>query len=249
MRHIKAFVLCGGEGKRLRPITYYLQKTMIPIGTRQKPLLEYIIRLLKFHDLKDITLLVNFRAAQIQSHFEDGKRFDVKINYVKDSESLKGTGGSLISAFKHKAFNEDDTILVYYGDILSNFNLRELVNFHVKMKGAATVALASGFVVRVGLADLEEDNRIRGFIEKPQLEKPVSVGILAFEGKALKDFQMLAEKNETFDLMGDILPYLIRMGRPVYGYVSKDFWYDIGSTEAYEKLDKEKVEEAMSFLF
>jgi len=222
---------------------------MIPIGTRQKPLLEYIIRLLKFHDLRDITLLVDFRAAQIQSYFEDGKRFDVKINYVKDSESLKGTGGSLINAFKHKAFNEDDTILVYYGDILSNFNLKELVGFHVKKKGAATVALATGFVVRVGLADLEEDNRIRGFIEKPQLEKPVSVGILAFEGKALKDFQILADKNETYDLMGDILPHLIRMGRPVYGYVSKDFWYDIGSTEAYEKLDNEKVEEAMSFLF
>jgi len=249
MRRVKAFILCGGEGKRLRPITYYLQKTMIPIGTRQKPLLEYIIRLLKFHDLRDITLLVDFRAAQIQSYFEDGKRFDVKINYVKDSESLKGTGGSLINAFKHKAFNEDDTILVYYGDILSNFNLKELVNLHIKKKGAATVALATGFVVRVGLADLEEDNRIQGFIEKPQLDKPVSVGILAFEGKALKDFQILAEKNETYDLMGDILPHLIRMGRPVYGYVSKDFWYDIGSTEAYEKLDNEKVEEAMSFLF
>lgn len=222
---------------------------MIPLGTRQKPLLEYIVRLLKFHDLGDITLLVNSRAAQIQSYFEDGTRFDVKISYVKDSESLKGTGGSIINAFKHKAFNEDDTILVYYGDILSNFNLKDLVSFHVRKKGAATVALASGFVVRVGLADLEKNDKIRGFIEKPQLEKPVSVGILAFEGKALKDFQMLAEKNETSDLMGDILPHLIRLGRPVYGYVSKDFWYDIGSIEAYEKLDNKRVEEAMSFLF
>ena len=249
MGEVKAFVLCGGEGKRLRPITYYLQKTMIPIGPSQKPLLEYIVRLLKFHNITDITLLLNFKAVQVKSYFEDGRRFDVKIRYVKDSDLLKGTGGTLINAFKYKAFNEDDTILVYYGDILSNFNLKELIDLHVKKRGAATVALASGFVVRVGLADLDEDNRIRGFIEKPQLEKPVSVGILAFEGKALKDCQVLAEKNEITDLMGDILPYLIQRGKPVYGYVSKDFWYDIGSTEAYEKLDDEKVEEAMSHLF
>jgi mannose-1-phosphate guanylyltransferase len=249
MGEVKALILAGGVGKRLRPITYYLQKTMIPVGYSQKPLLEYIIRLMHFHHIDDITLLVNHKARQIKSYFEDGSRFNVKINYIKDSEALKGTGGSVINALKHRAFNNDDTILVYYGDILSNFNLKTLIDFHNKKKGAATVALASGFVVRVGLADLEEDNRIRGFIEKPQLEKPVSIGILVFTGDALMESKVLAEKNETFDLMGDILPHLIRIKKSVYGYVSKAFWYDVGSIEAYEKLDDKKVKEKMSFLF
>ncbi|MGB9134140.1 MAG: sugar phosphate nucleotidyltransferase, partial [Candidatus Bathyarchaeia archaeon] len=90
MGDAKAIVLCGGEGTRLRPITHYLQKTMIPIGHLQKPLLEYIIRLLKFHGLSDITLLVNYKAEQIQNYFGDGARFDVKVSYVHDSQSLKG---------------------------------------------------------------------------------------------------------------------------------------------------------------
>ncbi len=249
MGEVKALILSGGEGKRLRPITYYLQKTMIPIGSNQKPLLEYIIRLLHFHNINNITLLVSHRATQIKNYFEDGTRFNVKINYIKDSESLKGTGGSVINALKQKPFDDDDTILIYYGDILSNYNLKDLIDFHNQKKGAATVALASDFVVRVGLADLGEDNKIRGFIEKPQLEKPVSIGILVFTGKTLKETQVLAQKNNTIDLMGDALPYLIQTNQPVYGYISKAFWYDIGSIEAYEKLDHKKVEETMSFLF
>jgi mannose-1-phosphate guanylyltransferase len=222
---------------------------MIPVGQNQKPLLEYIVRLMHFHGLDDITLLVNYKTMQIKSYFNDGSRFNVKIKYRHDSESLKGTGGSVLHALKQESLTDDDTILVYYGDILSNFDLKALIDFHIQKKGAATVALASGFEVRVGLADLKEDNTIRGFIEKPQLEKPVSIGILAFRGDALKAAQALAEKTDTIDLMGDVLPYLIHTDKTVYGYISKAFWYDVGSIEAYEKLDKNKVEETMSFLF
>jgi len=249
MGDAKAIVLCGGEGTRLRPITYYLQKTMIPVGHSQKPLLEYIIRLLKFHGLADINLLVNYKAEQIQNYFGDGTRFDVKIRYVHDSQSLKGTGGSVYNAYSQGAFSEKDTVLVYYGDILTSMNLKDLVRFHKDKRAAATVALASGFEVRVGVADLGEDGKIKGFIEKPRLEKPVSIGILAFEGSALKKVEELVKKRQTSDLMGNIIPHMIRMGEPVYGFLSNAFWYDIGSIEAYEKLDNDKVKNATSFLF
>jgi mannose-1-phosphate guanylyltransferase len=249
MGKTKALVQTGGKGTRLRPITYYLQKTMIPIGYSQKPLLEYVVRLLRFHGITDITFLVNYKAEQIENYFDKGARFDAKIHYVHDSRLLKGTGGSVINAYKKKLFSEKGTLLVYYGDILTNMNLKELMSFHKEKDAIATVALASGFEVRVGLADVGEEGKIRGFIEKPKLEKPVSIGILVFEGIAFKYAQELVEEKRTLDLMGDIIPYLIQKGKPVYGFVSDAFWYDIGSTEAYEKLDKKKVKDAMSFLF
>ena len=248
MCNTKALVLCGGEGKRLRPITYYLQKTMIPIGYTQRPILEYIVRLLKFHGITDIAFLVNHKAEQIKNYFSEGSRFEVRIRYVYDSQLLKGTGGSVLNAYNQEAFNEKDTVLVYYGDILTNMNLKDLISFHKRKQAMATVALASGFEVRVGLANLEKDGKIQRFIEKPKLEKPVSIGILAFKGASLKAAQKLVEEKRTVDLMGDVIPHLIKMGKPVYGFVSDAFWFDVGSIEAYEKLDREKVKDAMSFL-
>jgi mannose-1-phosphate guanylyltransferase len=249
MATVKALVLCGGEGTRLRPITYYLQKTMIPIGYSQKPLLEYILRLLKYHSMTDVSFLVSYKAEQIENYFANGTRFDVNIHYVHDVESLRGTGGSAINAYQQGVFDENDTVLVYYGDILTNMDLRELLDFHSRQRAQATVALASGFEVRVGLADLGDNGKIHGFIEKPKLDKPVSIGILAFDGAALKQASESAETNQAVDLMGDIIPQLIRAGKPVYGYVSDAFWYDVGSAEAYEKLDKNTVKDTMSFLF
>ncbi|RLG73434.1 MAG: hypothetical protein DRO23_08940, partial [Thermoprotei archaeon] len=90
---VKGAVLCGGVGKRLRPLTYYFQKTMIPIGKRQKPLLEYIVKLLKYHNIKNLVLLVGYKHEQIVNYFENGERFGVKISYVVDSPEYKGTGG------------------------------------------------------------------------------------------------------------------------------------------------------------
>lgn len=249
MDNARALVLCGGEGTRLRPITYYVQKTMIPMGHAQKPLLEYIVRLLIFHGLTDIIFLVNYKAEQIQNYFGDGARFNSKIRYIRDTQFLTGTGGSVINAYKHGVFDDNDTILVYYGDILTTTNLKDLIDTHRKKDAVATVALASGFEVRVGLADLAEDGAIRGFIEKPKLEKPVSIGILAFEGAIFKDAQRLIEKRQSLDLMGDMIPQLIKEGKRVYGYLSDAFWYDVGSIEAYEKLDSKKVKDATSFLF
>jgi len=249
MSRVKGIVLCGGTGVRLRPITYYFQKTMIPIGTKQKPLLEYVVRLLKFYGINDMSFLVNYKAEQIANYFDDGLRFDVRISYIRDDPVVKGTGGSLLTAFWKGAVNTEDTILVYYGDILSNINLQEMIRFHDKKESAATVALASGFSVRVGLADVDKEGKILGFVEKPQLEKPVSIGILTLKGEIFEDMEHLMKGKHTLDLMKDVIPHLVKLGKPVYGYLSRAFWYDVGSVEAYEKLDPKLVETTMSHLF
>jgi len=241
MSKVKGLVLCGGEGTRLRPITYYFQKTMIPVGLKQKPLLEYVVRLLEFHGIEDLVFLVNYKAEQIMNYFEEGSRFNVRISYVKDDPSLRGTAGSVLNAYRQGAVNMKDTILVYYGDILTNMDLKDLLRYHRDKGSWATVALASGFTVRVGLADLDNDGKIHGFVEKPTLEKPVSVGIVVLKGKTLGDMKLLEKRD--LDLMGDVIPHLIKVGKPVYGYVSKAFWYDVLSTEAYEKLSPKLVDE------
>jgi len=249
MEGVKGVVLCGGPGKRLRPLTYYLQKAMIPIGRNQKPLLEYVVRLLRFHGITDLTFLVNYKAEQIVNYFDGGSRFNVKITYVYDDPKSKGTAGSILNAYKKKALSRDETLLIYYGDILTDMNLKDFLKYHKEKNAKATVALARGFTVRVGVADLGEDGKIRNFQEKPKLEKPVSIAIVALEGEALVDIDHLMNGKQTLDLMGDVIPYLMRTENNVYGYVTDAFWYDVGSTEAYEKLDVKTIDETLAFLY
>jgi mannose-1-phosphate guanylyltransferase len=243
MSKVKGLVLCGGQGTRLRPLTYYIQKTMIPVGLKQKPLLEYVVRLLKFHGIMDLAFLVDYKAEQVMNYFEEGPKFKVKISYLRDDPSLKGTAGSVLNAYRHGAINAEDTLLIYYGDILTNMNLKDLLNYHENKLCSATVALATGFTVRVGLADLGNDGKIHGFVEKPKLEKPVSVGILVLKGETLEDIELLKKEKRKLDLMQDVIPHLIKIGKPVYGYLSDTFWYDVVSTEAYEKLSHKLVDE------
>ena len=96
MDKVKGIVLCGGKGTRLRPLTLYIQKTMVPVGIRQKPLLEYVVRLFKFYGIKELVFLVNFKSEQIKNYFGDGSRFGVKISYVEDDPNSKGTGGAMV---------------------------------------------------------------------------------------------------------------------------------------------------------
>jgi len=249
MKTVKGLILCGGTGTRLRPITYYFQKTMIPIGLKQKPLLEYVVRLLSFHGVVDLAFLVNYKAEQIVNYFDDGSRFGVKISYVHDAPKLGGTAGSVLNAHRQGAVTTEDTLLVYYGDIVTSIDLKNLLNYHSRKRAMATVALASGFTVRVGLADLDKNGKIQGFVEKPKLEKPVSIGIMALKGETLKDIEQLHKEKRRVDLMKDLIPHLVESGKPVYGYLSKAFWYDVGSTEAYEKLDHRFVDNSLSHLF
>jgi mannose-1-phosphate guanylyltransferase len=249
MKTAQGLILCGGTGTRLRPITYYFQKTMIPIGLKQKPLLEYVVRLLSFHGIVDLAFLVNYKAEQIVNYFDDGSRFGVKVSYVHDTPKLGGTAGSVLNAYRQGAATTEDTLLVYYGDIITTIDLKGLLNYHSKKHAMATVALASGFTVRVGLADLDRKGKILGFVEKPKLEKPVSIGIMALEGETIKDIEQLHKKKHRVDLMKDLIPHLVENDKPVYGYLSKAFWYDVGSTEAYEKLDHRFVDKSLSHIF
>jgi mannose-1-phosphate guanylyltransferase len=164
---VRGVVLAGGEGKRLRPLSYYFQKCMIPIGSKQKPLLEYIIHLLRSHGIIDVALLVGYKHEQIVNYFNGGARFGVEITYVPDDPALKGTGGSLLNAYRRGAITTHDSLLVYYGDIVSDINLTEMVERH-RLRGAiATLALSEGYQVRTRDGTLEQDVRESGHHDTP----------------------------------------------------------------------------------
>ena len=243
MGKVKGIVLCGGKGTRLRPLTHYIQKTMVPVGLKQKPLLEYVVQLFKFHGIKELVFLVNYKAEQIMNYFGDGSRFGVKISYVEDDPNSKGTGGAVLTAYNKGELDNVETLLVYYGDIITNMDLTDLLQYHRNKQAWGTVALSSGFKVRVGLANVDNEGKVLGFEEKPTLKKPVSIGISVLKGELLEQMKVLKGDKPELDLMGEVFPHLLKVGKQVYGYVSNAFWYDVLSTEALEKLDPQLVDD------
>jgi len=245
---VKGVVLAGGEGKRLRPLSYYLQKCMIPIGERQRPLLDYVIRLLRYHGVTDVTMLVGYKSEQIRCYFDDGARFGVDLTYLQDDPTIKGTGAALLNLYHNGPLDSDGSVLIYYGDILSNIDLREMLTQHEETGAAATLALARGYNVPVGVAKVKGDSVV-SWAEKPAMDIHVGIGILALDAKVLGELPSLVENRRELDIMGDLIPYLLGRGDSVRAYVTDGFWYDVGSIEKYEKLDNGSVERHFSFLY
>jgi mannose-1-phosphate guanylyltransferase len=245
---VHGVVLAGGEGKRLRPLTYYFQKCMIPIGSTQKPLLEYVVRLLTHHGVRQVTFLVGYKHEQIVNYFGDGARFGATCDYVHDDAELEGSGWSLVNAYRHGAIKDDGTLLIYYGDILSNMDLGEMLAQHSEEGMTATLATSHGYQIPVGVAEVE-GKRIKGWVEKPVLPIYAGIGVLALESRVLRDLSSPPEGRKEFDIMADIIPGLIKSGEPVGCYSTSAFWYDVGSVERYEKIDNGLLDKAFGNMF
>ena len=236
-------------GTRFRPLTNYFQKCMIPIGDQQKPILEYVVRLYGYHGVKDLVLLVGYKHQQIENYFDDGDRFNVKMSYMLDAPDMAGSAGATLNAYRQGALTEEDTLVVYYGDIVSNINLREMIRLHGESGAKVTVALAPEFQVNVGVAELD-GSWIKSFKEKPRLKTAVSIGMLILDGSVLREMEELYSQGlfESFDLMGDVVQYLVDKKDKVAAYITEAFWYDVGSIERYERLSNERVSEELGFL-
>jgi len=246
---LKGVVLAGGEGTRFRPLTYYFQKCMIPVGEEQKPVLEYIIRLFGYHEISDVILLVGYKHQQVKNFFDDGRRFGVNLEYVLDKPEFKGNANAILNAYRQGVLSKDDCMIIIFGDILSDIDLRDMVSQHLDTGAAATIALSQGFNIRVGTAEIE-NGLITRFIEKPELDQPVSVGILVLSGIGLVEMDRLHEEGRMahLDLMGEVVPLLIERGLPVRPYITDAFWYDLGSYERYERFENEGLSDKLSFL-
>ena len=221
---MKAAVLAGGAGTRLYPITAYVPKALIPIGNRY--LIEYIIDFLKHYEIRDIVMLVSQDDHQLfRNHLGKGERFEVSIEYSV-AERI-GTAGALGAA----ADLLDKTFVVYYGDVLTDMNLRTMVEFHSERKAICTIAMSTSVPIDYGVARVENDGRVKYFEEKPALkEYPVSMGILVCE------HEILSYCTRNADLSRHVIPQLLNDGKPVFAYLTQKRHYDIGTFKNLEEV-------------
>jgi len=222
---MKCFVLCGGEGTRLRPYTYILPKPMLPVGN--KPILEYVIKNLLKNGIRDLILTVGYRYEHIKEYFGDGKKLGVRIEYLVE-EKPRNTAGSIFP-YKDKI---DGDFLVVMGDHLTNMNIKEMIESHKKSKAIATVAFVERKnVFEYGVGKIE-NGEVKEFVEKPVFTYYINTANYVFNQRA---FEYINEKE---DFAKDVLPRMLRAGEKINAFISRDFWMDIGRVQDYERVNE-----------
>ena len=243
---MSAAVLCGGRGERLRPLTDFFQKTMIPVGPSRRPILEYIVRLLSFHGLDEVALLTGYKTSEIRDYFRDGSDFGVRLSYSEDKQGPWGSLNAVANAITNGAITDSDTLLVYYGDVLSDLDISGLLRFHAEQGADATLVLANGYPLPVGVADVK-GTRITKVREKPTMDLSVTTGCMTVGSKSMKLMQKLAGSRRT-DLMTHFVPEALSRGRKVAAFYLKGRWYDVGSVTSFERLNQDLREWKLPFM-
>lgn len=223
---MKAFILCGGEGTRLRPYTYSTPKPMLPIGG--KPILGYVIGNLKKAGIKDHTLTIGYLHEQIEEYVGDGSKLGVKIECAVETKRLNTAG----SVLPHKD-KVDSTFVVAMGDHITNIDMKDMIKQHKKSGAIATIALLKHKIpIQYGVAEVDK-GAVTGFKEKPVIEQLYNVAIYVFEPEV---FKYIKPKE---DFAKDVFPRMLRQGEKINAYIFDDIWFDIGQKEDYDRLNQD----------
>lgn len=233
---MKAVIMAGGKGTRLRPLTCHLPKPMVPL--LDKPCMEYIIELLKRHGITEIAVTVQYLPQTIQNYFGDGRDLGIHLHYFEEMVPL-GTAGSVKNA---ESFL-DETFLVISGDALTDFDLQKAIEFHKEKEAIGTLVLTKVDVpLDYGVVMTQEDGRIIRFLEKPNWSEvfsdTVNTGIYVMEPEILQFF----EQGQTFDFSKDLFPLVMANQLPLYGYIAEGYWSDIGNLQQYKQTQFDMLE-------
>jgi mannose-1-phosphate guanylyltransferase/phosphomannomutase len=236
---MKAVVMAGGEGTRLRPLTSNQPKPMVSIVG--KPCMEHILELLRDHGMTDVIVTVAFLPQAIRSYFGEGDTLGLSIGYSVE-ESPLGTAGSVRLAARQL----DETFLVISGDALCDVDLGELVAFHKERGAAVTIGLKSvENPLEFGIVVTDDEGRIERFLEKPSwgqvFSDTINTGIYVLEPEVLKH----VPTDRPYDFSKELFPYLLEMGRPLYGYVMDGYWQDIGNLDQYRQANFDALDESV----
>jgi mannose-1-phosphate guanylyltransferase/phosphomannomutase len=226
---VKAVIMAGGEGTRLRPLTSNQPKPMMPLGNQ--PMMEHVVRLLKAHGFDDVVVTVAFMPNAIRTYFGDGSEFGVRMVYATEETPL-GTAGSIRNAMDEL----DDTFLVISGDVLTDIDLSALVTFHHDKQAMATIGLkAMENPLEFGIVITRDDGSVDRFLEKPTwgqvFSDTINTGVYVL-APAIFDY---IPEGQACDFSSDVFPRLLADGRPLYGHVATGYWEDVGTLEAYRR--------------
>jgi len=225
---MKAVILAGGLGTRLKPYTTVFPKPLMPIG--ESPILEIIIKQLKAKGFDEITLAVGHLSELIMAFFNNGSKYGLKIEYSKEEKKL-GTAGGL-GLLKNKLV---DDFLVMNGDVLTGLDFSEFLEFHKKTGSIATIALNRRHVdIDFGVVELDENRALIGYIEKPKIDYLVSMGVYAFNERILE----FIPSHEYLDIP-DLMKRLLSEGEKVNGFIHDGYWLDIGRPDDYIKANED----------
>ncbi len=226
---MKAVILAGGKGTRLRPLTLHTPKPIVPILDR--PFLSFQIDVLRHSEISEIVLSLSYQPRRIEKIFGDGSDLGVKIIYTVESEPL-GTAGAVKKAEPFLG----STTIVFNGDVLSDVDLPAVIAQHQATGAKATIVLTPvENPAAYGLVELEEDGRVRRFLEKPSYDEitcdTINAGIYILEPETLAHIP--PGKNYSFER--GVFPAFLREKVPFYAYVHRGYWIDVGTPEKYLK--------------
>lgn len=224
---MKALIMAGGLGTRLRPLTINYPKPMVPVVN--KPMMAHIIELLKKHNVNEMISILYYQPEMIKNYFADGSDFNVRMEYVDAVEDF-GTAGSIKNA--EPGINE--TFMVISGDVLTDFDLTAALKFHKAKKALATMVLTRvANPLAYGVVITDKDGMIERFLEKPVwgevFSDTVNTGIYILDPKI---FEFIPEKKE-FDFSRNLFPHLLESKQALYGYIADGYWKDIGDLAEY----------------
>ena len=234
---MKAVVMAGGEGTRLRPLTSNQPKPMVPIAG--KPCMEHILELLREHGFEDIVVTLAFMPQAIRGYFGDGESLGLNVEYSIEEIPL-GTAGSVRLA----SGALDETFLVISGDALCDVDLGALLRRHQEAGAAVTIGLKSvDNPLEFGIVVTDEDGRVERFLEKPSwgqvFSDTINTGIYVLEPEVLTHIPA----EGPYDFSKELFPLLLEMGRPIYGHVMDGYWQDIGNLDQYRQANFDALDE------
>ena len=228
---MKAVILAGGLGTRLQPYTTFLPKPMLPLG--EKPILEHLVDWAKKNGIKSVVLCVSYLRKTIEDYFEDGKRFGVSIEYAVSNRPL-ATAGQLKTAEKFI----DDTFVCMYGDSIFDFNLRNMINQHMKKKSFVTMSLYEYKTnLPYGVIETTNTGKVIAWNEKPEIKANINMGCYVMEPGVMN----LIPKNIPYG-MDDVIKKAMAKKKLIGSIVSKKGFLDIGNKASYKKANQEYLQ-------
>lgn len=224
---LRAVIMAGGFGTRLRPLTDSLPKPMLPVGGR--PLLQRTVEQLCNTGIRNIHITTHYKADKITTHFGDGGVYDVKVEYSYEDQPL-GTAGAL----KRMEASEQEPLLVINGDVLTKVDYRAMLDYHREHRAQITMGVRH-YAIKVPYGVIEcQGAMVRELREKPEVGFFVNAGVYLVEPEVCRD----VPEGERFD-MTDLIDLLIAQGRRVVSFPIHEYWLDIGQIEDYERAQED----------